>query len=100
MNEQISNYIRGKVIHILIVGSVSYIVFLIMGLNYALLLGVLVGFSVLIPSIGAFSVTLPVLFVALFQWGFSPVITSYSIHYTKLYEKTVDTVPWGVLCSR
>ncbi len=82
MNEQISNYIRGKVIHILIVGSVSYIVFLIMGLNYALLLGVLVGFSVLIPYIGAFSVTLPVLFVALFQWGFSPECAYILVAYT------------------
>lgn len=83
MNEQISNYIRGKVIHILIVGSVAFIVFVVMGLNYALLLGVLVGFSVLIPYIGAFAVTLPVLFVALFQWGFSPecayIIVAYTI---------------------
>lgn len=82
MNEQISNYIRGKVIHILIVGSVAYIVFLIMGLNYALLLGVLVGFSVLIPYIGAFAVTLPVLFVALFQWGFSPECAYILVAYT------------------
>ncbi len=72
MNEQISNYIRGKVIHILIVGSVSYIVFALMGLNYTLLLGVLVGFSVLIPYVGAFAVTIPVVVVALFQWGISP----------------------------
>ncbi|MBB6056322.1 MAG: AI-2E family transporter [Gammaproteobacteria bacterium] len=72
MNEQISNYIRGKVIHILIVGSVSYIVFALMGLNYTLLLGVLVGFSVLIPYVGAFAVTIPVIVVALFQWGIRP----------------------------
>lgn len=38
-------------------------------MNYALLLAVLVGFSVLIPYIGAVIVTIPVVLVALFQWG-------------------------------
>ncbi len=43
--------------------------FLLFGLNYSLLLAVLVGFSVLIPYIGAFVVTIPVVGVALFQFG-------------------------------
>ncbi|GAL08471.1 AI-2E family transporter [Photobacterium aphoticum] len=72
MNEQISNYIRGKVTEIFIVGIVSYITFEVMDLRYAVLLGVLVGFSVLIPYIGAAAVTLPVAMVGLFQWGISP----------------------------
>ncbi|MEE2002408.1 AI-2E family transporter [Alkalimonas sp. MEB108] len=72
MNFQIMNYIRGKILEILIVGAVSYAVFALFGLNYPLLLGVLVGFSVLIPYIGAAVVTLPIALVALFQWGFSP----------------------------
>ncbi|UTV28325.1 AI-2E family transporter [Photobacterium atrarenae] len=72
MNQQISNYIRGKVTEIFIVGIVSYITFAVMDLRYAVLLGVLVGFSVLIPYIGAAAVTLPVAMVGLFQWGVSP----------------------------
>ncbi|GGW67918.1 AI-2E family transporter [Alishewanella tabrizica] len=71
MNVQIMNYIRGKVLEILIVGTVSYVVFSLFGLNYALLLGVLVGFSVLIPYIGAAVVTLPVAVVGIFQFGFT-----------------------------
>ncbi|WP_251360032.1 AI-2E family transporter [Kangiella sp. TOML190] len=71
VNHQIGNYIRGKVMEIIIVGLVSYIAFALMGLNYALLLGVLVGFSVLIPYIGAALVTIPVLLIGFFQWGFS-----------------------------
>ncbi len=71
VNYQIGNYIRGKVMEILIIGTVSYIAFAIMGLNYALLLGVLVGFSVLIPYVGAALVTIPVLLIGFFQWGFS-----------------------------
>ncbi len=72
MNLQIANYIRGKVIEIIIVGTVSTLTFVFMDLRYALLLGVLVGFSVLIPYIGAAFVTIPVAIVALFQWGLTP----------------------------
>ncbi len=72
MNEQISNYIRGKVMEILIVGGVSYVTFAILDLRYSVLLAVAVGFSVLIPYIGAAAVTVPVAMVGLFQWGLSP----------------------------
>ncbi len=66
---QIGNYIRGKVIEILIVFGASFLTFSLLGLNYALLLAVLVGLSVIIPYIGATMVTFPVLIVAYFQWG-------------------------------
>ena len=69
VNRQIGNYIRGKVVEILIIGVVSYATFAIMGLNYALLLGVCVGLSVLIPYVGAALVTIPVALIAFFQWG-------------------------------
>ncbi|HHQ4939489.1 TPA: AI-2E family transporter [Aeromonas veronii] len=69
MNNQIINYIRGKVIEILIVGIATYVPFALMGLRYSVLLAVAVGFSVLIPYIGAAVVTVPVAMVALFQWG-------------------------------
>lgn len=71
MNEQVANYVRGKAVEILIVGAVSYIIFAWLGLNYAALLGLLVGLSVLIPYIGAAVVTIPVAMVAWFQWGSS-----------------------------
>ncbi len=66
---QLGNYVRGKFWEILIVGSVTWVVFTLLGLQYALLLAVLTGVSVLIPYIGAAVVTLPVALVALFQWG-------------------------------
>lgn len=71
MNQQISNYIRGKVLEMVVVGIVSWISFLALGMNYALLLAVLVGISVLIPYVGALAVTIPVLGVGLAQWGLS-----------------------------
>jgi putative permease len=69
MNDQIANYVRGKAVEILIVGSVSLVAFQFLGLKYAVLLGVLVGLSVIIPYIGASVVTIPVLLVGYFQWG-------------------------------
>lgn len=72
MNQQITNYIRGKVIEMVIVGICTYIAFAFLGLRYSLFLSVLVGISVLIPYIGAVVVTIPVVLVALFQWGIGP----------------------------
>ncbi|MCW9015594.1 MAG: AI-2E family transporter, partial [Kangiellaceae bacterium] len=69
VDEQIGAYARGKVMEIFIVGTVSYICFAFLGLNYALLLGVLVGLSVLVPYIGATVVTIPVALVGIIQWG-------------------------------
>lgn len=69
MNLQFANYARGKVLEVIVVGSVSYFAFAWMGLNYAALLGLLVGLSVIIPYIGAALVTAPVAMVAFFQWG-------------------------------
>jgi len=72
VDKQISNYIRGKFIEIVIVWSATYVTFALFGLQYAMLLSVLVGLSVVIPYIGATVVTIPVLLVAWFQWGWSP----------------------------
>lgn len=72
MQQQITNYIRGKFLEILIVSIVTYAIFLFFDLRYPLLLSVAVGLSVLIPYIGAVIVTIPVALVALFQFGLSP----------------------------
>jgi putative permease len=71
MDNQLSNYVRGKSIEILIVAVTSAIIFASLGLNYTALLSVLVGVSVLIPYVGAFLVTIPVLVVGLIQFGLS-----------------------------
>ena len=71
MNQQMSNYIRGKFIEFLMVGITSYVFFAIMGLNYAVLLGFLVGLSVIVPYIGAISVTIPVIIIAYLQFGWA-----------------------------
>jgi putative permease len=66
---QIGNYVRGKFTEVFILWVVSYVTFETMGLEYAMLLSVLMGLSVIIPYVGATLVTFPVLIVAYFQWG-------------------------------
>ena len=80
---QIANYVRGKVVEIIIVGAVTYVTFKVLGLQYAALLATLVGFSVLIPYVGAAVVTLPIALVAFFQfgwgWDFGKIMIAYAI---------------------
>jgi len=69
VDTQIGNYVRGKFLEVAILLVATYVTFSLMGLNYALLLAVLIGLSVIIPYVGATLVTFPVMLVALFQWG-------------------------------
>ena len=69
MDDQLSNYVWGKGVEILIVGFVAAVIFGIMGLNYTALLSIIVGVSVLIPYVGAFLATIPVVIVAFLQFG-------------------------------
>lgn len=84
VDAQIGNYVRGKVIEILIVWVVTYVTFLLLGMPFAMLLSMLVGVSVIIPYIGAAVVTIPVAVVALIHFGgltapFWYVIIAYTI---------------------
>lgn len=69
MDIQMANYVRGKVVQILIVAVVSYIVFAWLGLRYGALLALVVGVSVIVPYIGATVATVPVLLVGYVQLG-------------------------------
>ena len=79
MDDQISNYVRGKAIEILIVGTVTFVCFWLVGVKYAALLGLLVGMSVVVPYVGAVVVTVPVALAGYFQFGpggwDSPLVT-------------------------
>ncbi|MCB1739730.1 MAG: AI-2E family transporter [Gammaproteobacteria bacterium] len=72
VNLQIGNYVRGKVTEIIIIGTVTYVTFLSMKLDFSLLLAVLNGLSVIIPYIGATVVTFPIVIIAYFQFGITP----------------------------
>ncbi len=81
VDRQIGNYIRGKFWEILIIWVTSYLVFYLLDLRYAMLMGLLVGLSVLVPYIGVTVTTLPVAFMGFFQWGFSSELVTLLIAY-------------------
>ena len=70
--QRTGDYVRGKVYEIVIVGVAAWVLYQLVGLSFATLLAVMTGLSVVIPYIGAAVVTLPVAFVAFFQWGLGP----------------------------
>ena len=83
VNQKIASYIRGKFIEIFVVWSLTYATFVFFDLDYAMLLSFLVGISVIIPYVGAAVVTIPIAFVAYFQWGIGPdfayVLIAYAV---------------------
>lgn len=81
VNSQIGNYIRGKVVEILVVAIATYGVFWYFNLQYAVLLAALVGISVLIPYVGAIVITIPVLLVSYFQWGWGSQFGYFTLVY-------------------
>ena len=111
VDRQIGNYVRGKFIEILIVWLASYITFTLMGLQFAMLLAVAVGLSVLIPYIGAVAVTVPVTFVAYFQWGLTPDFAYLMVAYAivqlldgnvlvpLLFSEVVDLHPVAIIVA-
>ncbi len=95
VDRQTGNYVRGKVWEILIVWLVSFVAFTWFGLQFSMLLSLLVGLSVLIPYVGAAVVTIPVAVIAWFQWGWSSDFISLMTTY--LIIQALDgnlLVPW------
>ncbi len=73
INRQLYRYVRGRMIEMVIVFLATYLMFLVQGLSYALLLAILVGVSVIVPYMGAVVVSVPVMVVAFFEWdGITP----------------------------
>ncbi|CAE6905711.1 MULTISPECIES: AI-2E family transporter [Pseudomonas] len=111
MNRQIANYIRGKVIEIIICGVVTYIAFAWLGLNYAALLALFVGLSVVVPYIGAVVVTVPVALIGLFQWGWGDQFLYLMLVYSViqaldgnvlvplLFSEAVNLHPVAIICA-
>ncbi len=111
VNAQIGNYVRGKLIEILIVWVVTYITFALLGLQFAMLLGMVVGLSVLVPYIGATVVTIPVAIIGYAQWGMTTELAYLMIAYAIiqaldgnllvpiLFSEAVDLHPIAIIIA-
>ncbi|HIH2763934.1 MAG TPA: AI-2E family transporter, partial [Candidatus Azoamicus sp.] len=84
INTQIENYIRGKIIEIIIITITNYILFKIYKISYADLLSLMVGLSVIIPYIGAIMVSIPVVLISAVQFGISQEFLYITIIYTTI----------------
>jgi len=108
---QMGNYVRGKFWEIVIVWAVSVAAFTYMELQFAMLLGLMVGLSVIVPYIGAAVVTFPVAIVAFFQWGWSSEFMWLIVAYTiiqaldgnilvpLLFSEVVDLHPIAIIVA-
>ncbi len=111
VNDKIGCYIRGRIWEILIVSLISITTFALLGLEYAVLLGALVGIAVIVPYIGAIVVTIPLIIVALMQWGLTAHFLYFVIAYTAiqvfdanllvpmLFSETMDLHPIVIILS-
>lgn len=69
VNVQVSGYVRGKGLEIVIVWGGSWIAYYFIGLQYSLLLSFLSGISVILPYVGVGIVFIPTLIVPFLQFG-------------------------------
>ncbi len=92
---QMGNYIRGRFWESFMVGFAMWVVYMMMGHEYALLLAVLTGVSVWVPFVGAAVVTIPVLLLSYFQWGWSDMAMYSVLAYAviQLIDANI-VIPW------
>jgi predicted PurR-regulated permease PerM len=67
--KELVGYLRGWILDSVIVGILNIIGFYLIGVNYALLLGIIAGISNLIPYVGPFFGVIPALLISLSQCG-------------------------------
>ncbi len=83
VDQKIGAYVRGKIYEIGILGGATHVTFLALGMPFSALLAVITGLSVLVPYVGVAAAAVPVVFVALVQFGlgseFAMVVGAYVI---------------------
>ncbi len=73
-----SGFLRGQVLLAIIIGTITTIALMILGVRSALLLGVLAGILEVVPTIGPIIAMIPAVFIAFFQgstnWQLDPSV--------------------------
>ncbi|MBS0351178.1 MAG: AI-2E family transporter [Proteobacteria bacterium] len=109
--KKIGAYVKGRVIEIFIVGFAGTVAFELLDLQYAILMGTLLGISVIVPYIGAIIVTIPVIILGLIQWGLTAhfwylllvfaviIAVDGNILFPLLFAQTMDLHPVVIILS-
>lgn len=69
IKDKLIGYLSGWILDSVIVGILNIIVFYLIGVDYAILLGIIAGISNLIPYIGPFFGVIPPILLSLLQYG-------------------------------
>ncbi|MEO8428953.1 MAG: AI-2E family transporter, partial [Verrucomicrobiota bacterium] len=69
VNESLIVFFRGQILVAMCVGTLTTISFLLLGLNYAVLLGVMTGLLGIIPYLGVICSIIPAILLAVIQFG-------------------------------
>ncbi|GKT03587.1 AI-2E family transporter [Furfurilactobacillus entadae] len=84
INDQVANYIRGQLTVAFFVALMFYVGYLIIGLKFALTLGIVAGLLNLIPYLGSFLAMVPAVVVGVFTspWMLVEVLIVFAIEQT------------------
>lgn len=109
-NRRIGDYLAAKTLVNVILGAVSYVIMLAMGLDFALFWAVLIALFNYIPFIGTFAVVFPI-FLSLAQFGsLSPTLilaalllvaqlVSDNVLEPKLYSRQLNLSPFVIIVA-
>jgi putative permease len=96
ISKDLMGYMRGWILDSVIVGILSIIAYYLVGVQYAILLGVLAGISNLIPYVGPFAGVVPALLVSVTQFGDFRQVAAILVQ--MLIVQTVDNTIIQPLC--
>jgi predicted PurR-regulated permease PerM len=96
IQKELIGYLRGWILDSVIVGIMNITGFYVIGVKYAILLGVIAGLSNLIPYVGPFIGVIPVFLVAVTQTGDLSLIPAIAI--LTLVIQTIDNIIVQPLC--
>lgn len=69
LEHQLGGWVRGQFVLMLIIGSVTYVVLLLMGIPYALPLAIMAGLLEIVPNLGPVIASIPAIVLAYFTGG-------------------------------
>lgn len=96
IEKDLIGYLRGWILDSVIVGIISVVGYYLIGINYALLLGIVAGLSNLIPYVGPFVGVIPALLVAVTQTGDLSLIPA--VFLFTLIVQTIDNIVVQPVC--
>jgi putative permease len=96
IQKELVGYLRGWMLDSVIVGILNIIGFYVIGVKYAIILGVIAGIANLIPYVGPFVGIIPVFLVSVIQTGDLSLIPPIAI--MTLVIQTVDNIVVQPLC--